>query len=140
MGLYINPIGMSKEDFLEKYGKKHTFNDVRYNLQKGYAIVVLVDNLIFTAAGVAYDQRELDDLNNPSDDRPKKCYVVPFILLTYVCQNKHLNSYFRNSESKSASFPDNLKDINDVEELSTDFNIDDWANKSIEFLKEHKII
>lgn len=77
MGYYINPPDMEKEKFLAIYGSpitaeqasKHSANDD----QK--LVVCLVDNYQFTAAGIAYDDRERDAFMMP-DGRAKKWYLI----------------------------------------------------------------
>ena len=81
MGCYIDPSdGSSKESFLAKWGKR---------VSQGEAIiteeslpVVLVDNIEFTAAGIAYDAAELKAFTQPDDYRPKTFYMVPRSVLT----------------------------------------------------------
>ena len=97
MGYYINPTdGTTKAEWLIKHGvpmplgiREHTavYEGVRY-----YA-VCLVDNFEFTAAGIAYDQRELESFNSPTDQRPKEWFYVPMEKLLEFCpelaQHKH---------------------------------------------------
>lgn len=82
MGIYINPnpsLGLSKEQWLEKYGEevpRGQLDDFDFN---GNAFpVCLVDHYgQHTAAGVAYEQNELDAFSLPHDDRPKRWFIVP---------------------------------------------------------------
>lgn len=85
MGAYINPKdGIEKEDFLEKHGTE--IEDIQPVLDTGIEKILrtdqvlpvcLVDNGVFTAAGIAYDDRELQEFANPRDGRDKRWYLVP---------------------------------------------------------------
>ena len=84
MGYYVNPpSGWTKERWLRQYGQRvsdvPTFDDSKKTLP-----VCLVDNGAFTAAGVAYSQRELEAFNRPNDNRPKEWYVVPTEMLLVI--------------------------------------------------------
>jgi hypothetical protein len=75
MGFYVNPPNGSKEKFLEEKGiiqENLKWGDV----PQGFLPVVLVDNGPFTAAGIAYDEREFGAFNLPHDFRPKITYLV----------------------------------------------------------------
>lgn len=74
MGLYINPLDMSKEQWLAKHG---TAIAVPYWTGDGKSFpVCLVNNGPFTAAGVAFSKREMDAFNGPDDFRPKQWFIV----------------------------------------------------------------
>ncbi len=75
MGLYIDPVDMSKEDWLLKNGTRiaPAFTDPC----SGDVTVCLVNNGPFTAAAVAYSEREVDAFNQPRDGRPKVWFRVP---------------------------------------------------------------
>jgi hypothetical protein len=75
MGYYVNPVNESKEDYLERIGiqvDKLSWEDI----PSGCLPVVLINNGMFTAAGVAYDRREYEEFTNPRDVRQKKLYIV----------------------------------------------------------------
>lgn len=84
MGRYINPKGMSKEQWLtengEQFDESHfvslkTIDAALYD--NAHTVpVCLVDNGWMTAAGIAVDQRELEIFLLP-DGRPKTWYLVP---------------------------------------------------------------
>lgn len=79
MGCYVNPKNESKEVWLEKHGTVIPISiDAPYNdyCEDECLPVILVDNGLFTAAGVAFDEREFKDFSNPTDLRPKKGYKV----------------------------------------------------------------
>lgn len=79
IGCYVNPKNESKEAWLEKHGTVIPISiDAPYNdyCEDECLPVILVDNGLFTAAGVAFDEREFKDFNNPTDPRPKKGYKV----------------------------------------------------------------
>lgn len=82
MGYYINPEDMEKEKWLATYGNlisaeqalKHSAGE------NDQLVVCLIDNNMFTAAGIAYDDRERDAFMMP-DNRNKKWYLVDKELL-----------------------------------------------------------
>lgn len=78
MGLYINPPDMTKEEWLAKYAEEATPTDLALTTYPlGDKVpVVLVDNGWFTAAGVMYSVRELQEFLDPFDSRPKKCFLA----------------------------------------------------------------
>lgn len=79
MGCYVNPKNESKETWLEKNGTPMpiTYDTTFAHYCEGDCLpVILVDNGFFTAAGVAYDEREFTDFTSPMDPRPKKGYKV----------------------------------------------------------------
>jgi hypothetical protein len=79
MGFYINPVdGNSKEYWLNHYGSPISqINELKdYKFDGKFFPVCLVDNGMFTAAGIAYDKRELEVFSNPEDTRPKQWFEV----------------------------------------------------------------
>lgn len=76
MGYYINPPGESKETFLNNKGVKliepPTFDKIASDMLP----VCLVDNGLFTAAGIAYSQKELATFADTNDPRPRQWYLV----------------------------------------------------------------
>lgn len=85
MGCYINPLGGTKEQFLMKNGKEvwqsvFSWEDKPENCLP----VVLVDNKMFTAAGVCYSKRELEAFTELSDLRPKRYFYVAISALEDV--------------------------------------------------------
>jgi len=76
MGAYVNPENMTKEQWLEENGKEVLTSVVRMHKDFSKQLpVCLVDNGLFTAAGIAFDERELKVFLEP-DGRPKKWYIV----------------------------------------------------------------
>jgi hypothetical protein len=77
VGYYINPKQCSKEYWLESFGTRITEHDAKaHSATRGNTLVVcLVDNGAFTAAGIAYDDRERDAFSRP-DGRHKVWYLV----------------------------------------------------------------
>ncbi len=75
MGIYIDPKdGSTKEDWLAKFATE--VNSVVWEeLPKGTLPVVLVENAAFTAAGIAYDKRELLVFQSP-DPRPTRWFIA----------------------------------------------------------------
>jgi hypothetical protein len=72
MGCYVNPVEQSKEQWLEENG---TLVPGPIVPSQEFLPVCLVDNGYFTAAGIGFDQREVDAFSYP-DPRPKKWYKV----------------------------------------------------------------
>lgn len=80
MGYYINCNGMSKEQWLEENGieiDNAPLTHIDFDGTQTVMAVCLVDNGIFTAAAIAYSQRELECFSDRSDRRPKMWYWVP---------------------------------------------------------------
>jgi hypothetical protein len=78
MGYYINPRnGETKEAWLAANGKPVTVEEAKAFSAPGseQRLVCWVDNGMFTAAGIAYDDRERDAFLYP-DARPKQWYLV----------------------------------------------------------------
>lgn len=79
MGAYINPVGETKEDFLRREGKHIFLREAKeFDFSdKENLVVILVNNGPFTAAGIAYDKKELDAwTNDPTDLRPMTYWLV----------------------------------------------------------------
>lgn len=76
MGYYVNPPSCTKEHWLETYGKRATERAIREHAAGDHLAVCLVDNGPFTAAAIAYDDRERDVFLHP-DGRSKVWYIVP---------------------------------------------------------------
>ena len=79
MGCYVDPLNEAKEDFLEREGREVESDYISKNYkmikEKGYLPVVLCDNGPFTAAGVAYTEREFERFVR-YDNRPKRFFIV----------------------------------------------------------------
>lgn len=93
MGLYINPTGCTKEQWLQENGVLfaptltgywHIIETV-FKPESDALLVCLVDNGPFKAAAVAYDESELEAFNQPDDYRPKVWYVVKKADIKAVC-------------------------------------------------------
>lgn len=76
MGYYINPIGMSKEEWLLINGEHIHWSDALIVDMTEYTPVCLVDNGGFTAAAICYNVEEADRFLNPNDTRPKMWFLV----------------------------------------------------------------
>lgn len=75
MGEYINPREITKEQFLQREGRLIKGPD---QVEPGELPVCLVNNGPFTAAGIAYDEQEIQAFTVPSDSRPKQWYGVSY--------------------------------------------------------------
>jgi hypothetical protein len=85
MGIYINPKDRSKEEWLTANAVTIS-NNAPPTFREGDNIVVcLVDNGGFTAAAVAYSQRELQTFKR-EDGRPKLWCQVPIAKLSTVLE------------------------------------------------------
>ena len=76
MGVYINPTdGRTKEQWL----KDHAVETLKptYPPSEGLALICLVENNLFTALGVIFDQREWQEFNEPHDFRLKRWFTAP---------------------------------------------------------------
>ena len=81
MGTYLNPSdGSSKEQFLKKNGDQLENAPVWENIPKDSMAVCLIENGMFTAAGVADSKSELNSLGE-QDGRTKTWYIVPKTLV-----------------------------------------------------------
>ena len=79
MGCYVDPLNEAKEDFLQREGREVESDYISKNYkmikEKGDLPVVLCDNGPFTAAGVAYTEREFERFVR-YDNRPKRFFIV----------------------------------------------------------------
>ena len=77
MGCYVKPPAMTKEGWLEQHGLPVSRPIVFSDVPADCLLVCLMDNGPFTAAGVAFDEREFVAFNDdPTDTRPKQWYIV----------------------------------------------------------------
>ena len=87
MGCYVEPRNETKEEFLEREGREvisdYISQNYRFIKQEGSLPVVLCDNGNFTAAGIAYTEREFERFVR-YDDRPKRFFIVPIKKLMAV--------------------------------------------------------
>ncbi len=84
MGLYINPKNEEKEEWLNGNATPITEDDAILSLDNGDVVICLVDNLDFTAAGVAYDEKELKYMMK-DDGRDKEYFITSLEKLQTVC-------------------------------------------------------
>ena len=75
MGAYINPVNQTKEEWLRDNGTR-TNVPQSFDEKPDHLPVCLVDNGPFTAAGIAFDQRELEAFTYPGDHRLKTWFWV----------------------------------------------------------------
>lgn len=82
MGYYVNPPDQSKESFLRQNGRAVSVSEARESFATGVEMpVVLMDNGMFTAAGIGFSLAEFDAFTHPSDTRPKTIFLVKKELL-----------------------------------------------------------
>lgn len=86
MGFYINPKNETKEQWLLKHGQMIlSLAEAKWLFEgEKYLPVVLMDNGIFTAAGIAYCKEELEAFSEP-DPRRKSYFKVSKKDLFKVC-------------------------------------------------------
>ena len=83
MGAYVNPRNETKESFLEREGKRVPpfWEELEWeDIPEGMLPVYLIDNRLFTAAGIAYCKQEMEAFSR-DDGRRKKVYLVPIAKL-----------------------------------------------------------
>lgn len=77
MGYYVNPEDESKERFLVRVGQPISQGQALiFDFTSDYLPVCLVDNGLFTAAGIAYNREEVVAFTRPDDHRPKLWFKV----------------------------------------------------------------
>jgi hypothetical protein len=80
MGCYVNPPGGSKEEWLRDNATKVNGIGIEAPVWNEIADdelpVCLVDNGPFTAAAVGFSEQEMNDFDDPDDDRPKMWFTV----------------------------------------------------------------
>ena len=95
MGLYLNPMNGTKEEWLNKHGVPCT--EPMKSLPKEFPQIVPVcwiDNGPFTAAGVVFSARELEAFNHP-DKRFRIWYLVPIEKVKEATDPEQFKSYFK---------------------------------------------
>lgn len=100
MGCYINPKGMTKEQFLKKYGERVDRVPEWQTIPQDKLPVCIVDNTMFTAAGVCYDEHEIEEflVDLGIDGRPHAWFIVPVVELVKVSPLfavKHYYDHFK---------------------------------------------
>lgn len=75
MGYYINPSNMTKEQYLIKHGKPIVTKPTFDQIADCSVLVCLINNGFFTAAGIAFNEAELETFRSP-DGRPKLWYLL----------------------------------------------------------------
>ena len=84
MGYYIDPMDMSKEEWLAKNGIKMHLAELKGSDLFDTLPVCLVNNGAFTAAAVCFSAEEFKDFSNPKDMRDKQWFIVPIPQLLEV--------------------------------------------------------
>lgn len=75
MGFYINPHGISKELFLERFGEMLEEAPENFDFSSDKLPVCWMHNGDFTVAGIAYCAAEFRNFNK-NDGRPKVWFLV----------------------------------------------------------------
>lgn len=79
MGYYINQINgnilpaKNKAQFLLENGAKEIEGEIKFQEN----LVCVVENVFFDAAGYAYNEFEMEEFNNPYDERKRRWLIVP---------------------------------------------------------------
>ena len=95
MGMYINPSGMSKEDWLLNNAIPVKLQELsNFDWKSDKVPVALLDNGMFTAAGVCFNKEEFEVFSNP-DGRRKLWFTVSKEKLRQVSPDDYDN-YFHN--------------------------------------------
>jgi hypothetical protein len=94
MGFNVNPSGESKESFLSREGKVVPLPIVWDQVPKGFLAVIWIDNKFMTAAGIVCSERELAELQDARDKRPKRGYLVSIEKLLTVCTDPKFHREF----------------------------------------------
>jgi hypothetical protein len=82
MGFYVEtPNSRGKAEYLiEEHDAVHITREEAEEIvsdpKSEYAVIVVLNNVMFEAAGYAYDKRELGHFLAPDDPRPKVCLAV----------------------------------------------------------------
>jgi len=80
MGFYINPINsageVDKETWLKQYATRIPRPENFDNVPEGKCVLCFVNNILFSALGIAYDKRELEAFNEHSDTRLKLYFLA----------------------------------------------------------------
>ena len=86
MGLYLNP-PIDKYMWLQTYCEDELKNsDFLFDsVADDEFLVVLVNNGVFTAGGVAYNEDKFNLFTNADDDRAKKYFIVKRKILQPYC-------------------------------------------------------
>ena len=81
MGIYVNPHGMTKEEWIQKHAlpvhRTVALDQYPAIRAMNYVALVYVINPGFTALAVAYNKAELSRFLHPDDNRPMMVVIVP---------------------------------------------------------------
>ncbi len=89
MGIYVNPPTESKEQFLDREGVKILNLDTP--IIDSQILVCLVQNSAFTVAGIAYNEKELQEFKKPTDHRKKTWYRVSKLSLKPILSEREFS-------------------------------------------------
>ncbi len=96
MGYYIQGPALQKADFLVREHKGEEIDQPLFfeEVDKDKAIICVVSNGPFDAAGFAFNAREFQEFSYPDDPRPKRWVLIDRKLaceLTGYKKNEHLD-------------------------------------------------
>ena len=77
MGIYINPPEGTKESWLREHSIETSYQSPLEPSKDDNTWVCLIDNPMFSAAGIMYNDGELKEFTNPNDPRPKLWILIP---------------------------------------------------------------
>lgn len=90
MGAYINPENETKEIFLAREAKPISLEKAKeHDDYKEVLLVVLVQNSGFSAAAIAFSEREKQEFLDPTDLRSMTYFLVNFEKLLKVSNLHH---------------------------------------------------
>lgn len=100
MGYCIDPVGMTKEQFLCENGKqipREEFLKYWSTSDRSVIPVSWINNGAFTAAGVAYSKNEAEVFANLNDGRPVRFFFADKSKVDRFCPDLRsmLNTYFK---------------------------------------------
>lgn len=77
MGYYINPSNETQETFLRREGTRNINPPKHLSvIPTDQALICLVDNYSFKAAGIIFSQHEYEAFNSPDDRRNKEWFQI----------------------------------------------------------------
>ncbi|HET6887744.1 MAG TPA: hypothetical protein VFH87_07450 [Candidatus Udaeobacter sp.] len=87
MGYYVElPLPREKaEQLVRLYGAELVLSPEDFNFKGDDALICVVENGLFDAAGIAYSPHERDEFNDPEDTREKVWLKLPKKVAIELC-------------------------------------------------------